>query len=315
MSPDQSGGRTSSWDPTHYLRKPLVTLSPCGFVSLVTDSNFLYTTATATDVENEELTLGYSGVLALAFPLNSNIAHQIPPTVGNMPDGAPISSNLFGLGDYGPREHYFTILLERPGMSRVPSVLGIGRHPSDILPDITMYGNKWESALQFDKVSMYQTGTLFWATPLTAITVYVNGTAANITTGASQVNLNSVDPIAVLDTGIPYIFGRVNVINAIYGAYGIDPGADGQCRSCSAPLIDSQPTTPFSQTTYPARCPSILPSPLARRRSLSIHSTLLTHLNQDKHLVLVQFKRALVYKPWTRTCESYIHSVVRWREF
>lgn len=213
-------------------------------------------TATATTVENELLTLGFSGILALSFPLNSKIAREIPPTKGDTPDGAPIASNVFGLGSYGPREHYLTILLARPGMSRIPSVLGIGCHPSELLPSITEYGSAWESALQYNKVSMYETGTLFWAAPLTGLTAYVNGAAVDIPTGQPMVDSDSVDPIAVFDTGIPYIFGRVDVINAFYGAYGIGPGTDGQCR----PYLSSEwPTAdipPFAQTMCRVRRPS-----------------------------------------------------------
>jgi hypothetical protein len=130
-------------------------------------------------------------------------------------------------------------------MSRVPSVLGIGCHPSKILPSLTAYGSAWESALQYNKVSMYQTGTLFWAAPLTGLTAYINGTALNIPTGQCMVDPDNVDPIAVFDTGIPYIFGRVDVINKFYGAYGIGPSADGQCRRCLTSQNDQRLKLPF----------------------------------------------------------------------
>ena len=206
-------------------------------------ADFLLMTASAIIVENELLSLGFSGILGLSFPLNSKIAQAIPPTNGDTPDGAPIVSNLFGLGRYGPREHFLSILLERPGMSQVPSVLGVGHHPSEILSNITAHGNAWESALQFSRVSMYQAGTLFWAAPLTRLTAYVNGTAVDIPIGQSMVDTDSVYPIAVFDTGIPYIFGRVDIINAFYGAYGIGPGTDGQCTDLPYPPQNTFPLT------------------------------------------------------------------------
>jgi len=229
MPPGQSGGMGLPWGRMHCHRKPLVRLFIIPHLPQLFVDTFLPAGAVTT-VEDELMSLGFSGVLALSFPSNSKIAQEIPPIKGDTPDGAPIVSNLFGLGSYGPREHFLSILLERPGMSRVPSVLGIGRHPSEILPNITAYGSAWESALQFNRVIMYEAGTLFWAAPLTGITAYVNGTAVNIPVGASAINPDSVYPVAVFDTGTPYIFGPVDIINALYGAYGIGPGTNGQCR-------------------------------------------------------------------------------------
>lgn len=185
----------------------------------------------ANEVENELLSLGFSGILALAFPLNSQIAEVIPPNNGNTPDGAPALSNVFGLGNYGPREHFISVLLERPGISRVPSILGIGRHPTHLLPNISLFGNSWESALQFSKVVEYQAGTLFWSISVTGLTAYVNGTSVDIEIGQSSADVNAVNPIGILDTGTPFIFARVDVVNAFYGTYGFGPASDGLCES------------------------------------------------------------------------------------
>lgn len=114
-------------------------------------------------------------------------------------------------------------------MARVPSLLGVGQHPTSVLPSLTPLGEDWNSALQYNEVSEYQVGTRFWAVPVTGLTAYVNGSAIDIPVGESIANPNIVDPIGVLDTGIPFIFGRTDVINAFYGAYGIEPGTDGSC--------------------------------------------------------------------------------------
>lgn len=191
-------------------------------------------------VQDEVLSTGYSGILALAFPLNSKIAQVIHPTNGNSPDGAPMISNLFGLGNYGPREHFVSILLERPGILRIPSLLGVGRHPAKILPSIasTPPGSSWRTSLTFNKVVEYEAGALFWSTSVTGLTAYVNGSAVPIDVGTSDADPNAVHPVGVLDTGIPFIFASAGIVNAFYGAYGIGPGSDGSCE-CSLGAICS----------------------------------------------------------------------------
>ena len=147
----------------------------------------------ATQVTDEELSIGYSGLLGLAFPLNSKIAQSIPPTDGNNPDGAPVISNVFGLGSEAPIEHFFSILLERPSTPwQIPSILGIGMHPQDVIHD--------PRKVIFTTVAAYPAGTLFWSVPLTNFTVYVNGVPAIIPLGRSRANPNNPFPMAVLDT-------------------------------------------------------------------------------------------------------------------
>ena len=75
--------------------------------------------------------------MGLALPANSLIAQQIPPTESDAPDGASLSSNLFSITPVStaPGSRFFGLALERPGSDRVPSVLGIGKHPPDLVPD------------------------------------------------------------------------------------------------------------------------------------------------------------------------------------
>ena len=70
-------------------------------------------------------------------PLNSEISQVIPPVTNNSPDGATFASNLFGITpvSQAPSQFFYSLLLERPGSSAIPSVLGIGQHPSSIVPD------------------------------------------------------------------------------------------------------------------------------------------------------------------------------------
>ncbi|KAF9521205.1 hypothetical protein BS47DRAFT_1335325 [Hydnum rufescens UP504] len=186
--------------------------------------------AVASQVIDEELSIGYSGLLGLAFPLNSKIAQSITPTDGNAPDGAPIASNVFGMGSEAPTEHFFSILLERPSMpGRIPSLLGIGMHPLDVIPDPT--------EVIFTTVAAYPMGTLLWSIPVTNFSVYVNGVGANIPLGRSKANPNNAFPMAVLDTGVPFIFARSDVTNAVYGAYGVSPATDGTYYvPCTTPM-------------------------------------------------------------------------------
>lgn len=189
--------------------------------------------AAVASVSDEPLTSSFTGLLAFALPLNSDIATDIPPTTGDNPDGAPVVSNIFGLGPYSPQEHFLSVLLERPGMDRVPSILGIGAHPTNVLGNITASGSNWLNDLEYNEVSEYQVGTLFWALPVTGITAYVNGSALDIPLGRSLADPNIIDPIGVLDTGVPFIFGRTTLVDAFYGAYGIGPGSDGICKPLS----------------------------------------------------------------------------------
>ncbi|THH05133.1 hypothetical protein EW145_g5017 [Phellinidium pouzarii] len=191
--------------------------------------------AAATTVLNETLQPGFSGIMGLALPLDSVIAEDIPPDTSNVPDGATVSSNLFGISptDLAPLQYFFSLLLERPGSSRIPSILGIGRHPSDdLLPD----GPSINPAnISYSTPIPQSDGVHFWKAELRALTVYVNGTAKEIDIGRSVTG--SVFPEAVLDTGVPYIISTPTIANAVWGALGVGPASDGNYYvPCTTPL-------------------------------------------------------------------------------
>lgn len=184
--------------------------------------------AAASNVVNESLASQYSGILGLALPLNSVIAQDIPPVTGNTPDGATVISNLFGTTPISqtPSQFFYSILLARPNMDRIPSVLGIGRHPSnDSLNDGLTID---PSQITYSNPVSEPDGVHYWKSELRGITVYVNGTAKVIDIGHSVTG--SVFPEAVLDTGVPYIISSPAIANAVWGALGIDPAIDGNCE-------------------------------------------------------------------------------------
>jgi hypothetical protein len=142
--------------------------------------------------------------------------------MGNSPDGAAFPSNLFGITPLSdvPASHFLSISLERPGSNKVPSALGIGRHPSEVVTD--------PSAIMYSNIVSDPPGDLFWKSNVKAITVYVNGVPKPITLGASATGGPFLT--ATLDTGVPFILTTTSVANGIYGALGISPANDGQCK-------------------------------------------------------------------------------------
>lgn len=109
--------------------------------------------ASASTVENEPLTSSFEGLLGLALPLNSVISKyptalsprvlcqcraivgsKIPAGVGDSADGAVFSSNLFSLtgGEGAPSQRFISLSLSRPGTSKYPALLGLGRHPTQV---------------------------------------------------------------------------------------------------------------------------------------------------------------------------------------
>ncbi|KAI0312251.1 aspartic peptidase domain-containing protein [Amylostereum chailletii] len=185
--------------------------------------------AAADTVDSEPLDNGFNGVLGLALPPNSVIQKDIPPTDGDAPDGAAFSANLFGItpAEDAPPFRFFSLALERPGVAGVPSVMGIGRHPSSLVSD--------PSKITYSPVIRSFYGAYFWQSSVRDITVYVNSQPKVISLGRSL--SGSAFPVAVLDTGVPYILTTTAIANAIYGALGIGPGSDGQYYlPCTTPL-------------------------------------------------------------------------------
>lgn len=72
-----------------------------------------------------------------------------------------------------PAAHCFSLVLQRPGLDRLPSLLGIGHHPSAIIPD--------PSKIQYSMVVGDEDGVLFWSTYIRVITVYVGSLPMPVT--------------------------------------------------------------------------------------------------------------------------------------
>ncbi|KAF8162487.1 aspartic peptidase domain-containing protein [Mycena galopus ATCC 62051] len=209
--------------------------------------------AAADQVESEPLTSQFSGVLGLALPSNSIIAQDIPPQIGDTPDGAVWTSNLFGITPLSsaPASRFLSIALERPGSDAVPSVLGIGRHPAALVPDPSQvqYSTLYAPSIK---------GPLFWKGAVRGITVYTNSSRMPIPLGPGA---NGAFPSAVLDTGVPTILTTTAVANAIYGAIGVQPASNNMYYfPCTTPLnmtvtLDDRteiPLHPLDLSTFPA---------------------------------------------------------------
>jgi hypothetical protein len=173
-------------------------------------------------ISSELLSIGSSGLIGLATQDDSLIVKQVPPTTGNNPDGAPIASNIFGIGQpSGPLSHFIGLSFERPGSSTIPSLLAIGTHPSEVVPD--------PSKINYNDLA---SGSRFWELPATGLTVFLNDSKpSSIPLGGSVVDKSSIYPIAILDSGTPAIFTRRDIANAFYGAWGIGPASDQNCTS------------------------------------------------------------------------------------
>lgn len=204
-------------------------------------------TASATTVNDEPLSSAFSGILGLALPLNSYIASQIPSGSSDLADGAAFSSNLFSITPIAPSSRFFSLALERPGSNKIPSLLGIGRHPSGIVSD--------PSQIKYAALQSEQSGDFYWKAGISALTVYVNGEAKPVRlTSASASGGPIGQPTAVVDSGMPIILATPDIANGIYGALGIGPGSDGQCKY--SPIFSEKKRLTLFQTTSIAQHPS-----------------------------------------------------------
>ena len=127
--------------------------------------------------------------------------------------------------DGAPASRFISFLLERPGSTTIPSLLGIGRHPSDYVPD--------PSKVHYSNIISEGGGAKFWELSVTAITVYVDGQRREVNISPSS--NDSPFPTAVLDTGVPVILMRSAIANGIYGALDIHPAQD---KNCECPGFD-----------------------------------------------------------------------------
>ncbi|KAI0350130.1 acid protease [Trametes cingulata] len=184
----------------------------------------------ASTVNAEPLSSNFAGVLGLALPLNSLIAQKIPPTTSDSPDGAALSSNLFGITpvNTAPPARFLSLALERPGSDRVQSTLGIGRHPKDLVPD--------PAKIQYATTVPEMAGSLWWQASVRGITVYVDGQPKPIALPSSSTGPHGL-PSAILDSGVPLIIANPSITYGIYGAMGYSPASDGNVYiPCNTPL-------------------------------------------------------------------------------
>ncbi|KAF9552904.1 hypothetical protein CPC08DRAFT_788817 [Agrocybe pediades] len=196
----------------------------------------------------------FSGILGLALPLNSIIAEKIPPVTGNAPDGAAWASNLFSITPVSQTSaaRFLSLSLTRPDSDRIPSLLGIGRHPSALVPN--------PSKINYRTLGSERSGTLFWKASICGISVYVDGVEKAVDIGRS--NTGSVFPSAVLDSGVPLILTTTTIANGIYGAIGVSPASNGMYYvPCNKPLnititVDDRPPIPLHPLDLTAEPPT-----------------------------------------------------------
>jgi Eukaryotic aspartyl protease len=123
--------------------------------------------------------------------------------------------------------------LARPGSDRVPSLMAIGRHPTNDPSGVLKESDV--ERIQYSTLVSERLGTLFWKTSLRELVVWVNGEPHPI--DLPRGGTGSVFPTAILDSGVPLIFTTSTIANAIYGAVGVSPSADGQYFvPCGTPL-------------------------------------------------------------------------------
>lgn len=203
----------------------------------------------ATDVQSEPLSDGFSGMyvqyasltltccldirsLGLALESTSQISAVLPSVTSDEADGAPFWSNMFGAEPNVSR--FFSVSLERPGFDTIPSLLGIGMHPSSLVKD--------PADIHFYDIVPGDYASSFWRLQVRKLTAYVDGVPHDIELGRSKAVPDAPNTVAVFDTGGPVILASTNDANAIYGAFGINPPAnsDGYCKRClhhRAPLF------------------------------------------------------------------------------
>ncbi|GJJ06271.1 hypothetical protein Clacol_000462 [Clathrus columnatus] len=187
----------------------------------------------ASQVSDELLSSNFVGLLGLALPKNSNIAKWIPPTESDSPDGATFQQNVFGLTpiDTAPAQRFLGISLERPGSSRIPSLLTIGKHPENLIPNFD------SSQIKYMDLIPSPIGDTYWRVSLDAITGWIDSIPYPVTLGASTTLTNVDGPVAVIDTGGSIILATRAIANGIYGAWGIGPGSDGNYYiPCETPM-------------------------------------------------------------------------------
>ncbi|KIJ23295.1 hypothetical protein M422DRAFT_39681 [Sphaerobolus stellatus SS14] len=181
----------------------------------------------ANTVTSENLSQDFVGLLGLGPPASSNIA----PLFSSPSGGDTVQQNLFGLNNNAPTHHFIGITLERSQPNVVPSLLTIGTHPQDSIPDFD------ESKIGFVDVLGSSGGATYWRTNALSITAWIDGKPKAVPLGHSETVPSSTFPVAILDTGGSPILATRTIANAIYGVFNITPASDGNYYlPCTQPL-------------------------------------------------------------------------------
>ncbi|KAG8741863.1 hypothetical protein FRC10_002324 [Ceratobasidium sp. 414] len=202
----------------------------------------------AVEVDDEQLSSHFAGLIGLALERNSVIAHKADDEGLQLP-ATTFSTNIF-TGATPPTSRIIGVSLERPGQanSGTPSLLSIGRHPASLVPDPSkisyapLNGNTYWR-VQVTQISAGIPGD--WSGSLSSSKrgleprgAYGPGSNHNLVLGSSQVaGARSIWPLAILDTGGARIITSRSLANAFWGAYGVGPASDGMYYvSCQKPL-------------------------------------------------------------------------------
>ncbi|KAL0065808.1 hypothetical protein AAF712_007111 [Marasmius tenuissimus] len=224
--------------------------------------------AAADDVQDEPLDARFNGVLGLSLPRNSIISSLIPGGTAGGRDGAHITSNLFSISPQSsaPPARFVSMTFSRLGSNAIPSLMGIGKHPTSQVPSIANGTQvKYSVPLASTNEQGVSVGTVFWKTSVRDITVWVDGQPRVVKLTRSGIGGSGgggLYPTAVLDTGIPLIFSTRAIADAIYGAIGVSPASDGNYyMNCKTPLnltitLDDRPPIslhPLDLSAEPSR--------------------------------------------------------------
>ncbi|KAG8814173.1 hypothetical protein FRC18_002085, partial [Serendipita sp. 400] len=196
----------------------------------------------ATNVANEALDMGFSGIIGLALPPLSNVSTILGiGSGGGGQDGATIFSNLFGLpSPQGPSHQFFSILLSRPGFdsrdksaNAWPSRMGIGAHVDEVVHAFSDDG--FENKIQWAAMTSTSLGYTHWKTRMTSVTVFKDGAVLDVQ--LPRGGDGGMQPIAALDTGGSIMLASKKICDAIYGSWGVSISEDGKYYvPCKQPL-------------------------------------------------------------------------------
>ncbi|KAF9544169.1 acid protease, partial [Agrocybe pediades] len=194
--------------------------------------------AAANNMQSEPLGPKFSGILG-----------KIPPVTDNALDGAAWASNLLSITPVSeaPAARFLSLSLARPDSNCIPSLLGIGRHPSALVPD--------PSKINYRTLVSERSGTLFWKASIRGISVYVDGIEKAVDIARSNTG-------SVLDSGVPLSLMTTTIANGIYGAIGVSPASDGMYYvPCNEPLnititVDDRPPIPLHPLDLTAEPPT-----------------------------------------------------------